>query len=106
MTLLSVQLSMLGMEGKRRPSTPTSYRDEFIARVRAARIDSGKSQRQIALEIGVSLTAYQSYETRYYLPHHKIIPFCVATGIDHYYLLTGVPFSLGRTPGSRPRPTA
>lgn len=106
MTALSVQMSMLVMEGKRRASTPTIYRDQFIARVRAARIDSGKSQKQIAIEIGVTLTAYQSYETRYYLPHHKIIPFCVATGIDHYYLLTGVPFSLGRTPPTRPRPNA
>ena len=106
MTPLSVQMSMLGMEGKRRASTPTTYRDEFIARVKAARIESGKTPKQIALEIGVSLTAYQSYETRYYLPHHKIIPFCMATGVDHYYLLTGVPFSLGRIPPTRPRPNA
>lgn len=106
MTLLTQQLSMLEMEGKRRPSTPTRYRDEFIARVKASRIDSGKSQKQVAMEIGVSFTAYQSYETRYYLPYHKIIPFCTATGVDHYYLLTGVPFSLGRIPPSHPRPTA
>ncbi len=101
-----IQLNMLEMTRRRKPSTPSAYRREFIARTRAARAMSGKSQQQIADALGVKLNTYQTREMRYLLPHHQIIPFCEATGVDHFFLLTGRPFTLGRIPGPQLRPDA
>lgn len=106
MTSLLVQLNMLCMTGHRKPSTPSSYRKEFTQRVRSARIMSGKSQKQIAQELGVLLNTYQTWESRALIPHQCLIPFCQSTGVDPYFLLTGTPFSLGRVPAIQPRAIA
>ena len=96
MTALAIQLSMLGMTGRRRVSTPSQYRKEFAERVKAARITSRKTQNQIADELGVKLNTYQTWESRTLMPHQHLIPFCYATRTDAYFLLTGVPFNLGQ----------
>lgn len=103
MTGTVIQLNMLRMAGHRKPSTPSSYRKEFTQRVRSARVMSGKSQKQIAQELGVLLNTYQTWESRALIPHQCIIPFCQATDVDPYFLLTGTPFSIGRVPPVQPR---
>lgn len=96
MTGLVVQLSMLGMSGRRKVSTPSQYRKEFAERVKAARITSRRTQSQIANELGVKLNTYQTWEGRTLMPHQHLIPFCYLTRTDAYFLLTGVPFNLGQ----------
>lgn len=96
MTGLVVQLSMLRMPGHRKASTPSQYRKEFAERVKAARITSGKTQQQIADELGVKLNTYQTWEGRTLMPHQHLISFCYATKTDAYFLMTGVPFNLGQ----------
>lgn len=96
MTGLVVQLNMLGMTGRRKASTPRQYREEFAERVKAARVLSGKTQAQVADELGVKLNTYQTWEGRALLPHQHIVPFCRATGTDVFLLLTGIPFDLGQ----------
>lgn len=94
------------MTGRRKVSTPTQYRKEFAARVRSARIMSSKTQQQLADELGVKLNTYQTWEGRTLLPHQHLIPFCYATQTDAYFLLTGVPFNLGRALPPDPRRAA
>lgn len=97
-----LQLTIPGMAGKRRPSTPRQYRENFLARTSAARRMSGKTRDQVVAEMSeladvkIKLATYKKWETRTPLPHHLIIPFCDVTGADPYLLLTGTPFRLGR----------
>lgn len=90
------QMTMPDMSGFRRPSTPAEYRKKFIERLRAFRITSGKTPAEIAGILGVSKDTYLRWESRTYIPHHLIIPFCEATRADPYTLMTGQPFHLGR----------
>lgn len=96
MTGLVLQLNMLGMNGRRKASTPSQYRKEFAERVKASRITSRKTQAQIADELGVKLNTYQTWEGRALMPHQHLIPFCFATRTDAYFLLSGTPFDLGQ----------
>jgi hypothetical protein len=95
-TPLFRQLTMLGMKGQRKASTPSVWREEFIQRVRAARIASKKKPIEVASELVVTLDTYNRWETRALLPHHLIVPFCRITGADPMELMTGVPFDLGK----------
>ena len=95
-TPLFRQLSMLDMKGQRKPSTPSTWRKEFIKRVKAARIVSGKKPVEVAAALGVNLDTYTRWETRALLPHHVVMPFCQITGADPVMLLTGPPFDLGK----------
>jgi hypothetical protein len=95
-TPLFRQLTMLGMKGQRKASTPREWRKEFISRVRAARIVSGVKPVEVAAELRVSLDTYNRWETRALLPHHLVMPFCRVTGADPVMLLTGSPFDLGK----------
>lgn len=101
-----LQFSLLGVTGRRKVSTPSQYRKEFSERVKAARITSRKTQSQIADELGVKLNTYQTWEGRTLMPHQHLIPFCYATRSDAYFLLTGVPFSLGQAVPPDPRRVA
>lgn len=71
---------------------------------------SGLSREQIIAELTLrtghklSLETYKKWETRTPIPHMWIIPFCDVTQTDPYMLLTGVPFRIGRTGDSIPRP--
>ncbi len=102
-TPLFKQLTMLPMKGQRKPSTPSQWRDEFISRVRSARIVSGKKPVEVAAYLGVSLDTYNRWETRALLPHHLVMPFCTFIGADPVMLLTGRPFDLGKALGSSGR---
>lgn len=90
------------MQAKRRPSTPKQYREDFIARIEAARLVSGMEREQVVealckrTGLAIKLDTYKKWESRALLPHHLIIPFCEVTGADPYMILTGVPFRLGR----------
>jgi len=95
-TPLFPHLTMQDMYSPRKASTPATWRKEFIARVKAARIASKKKPVEVAAELVVSLDTYNRWETRSLLPHHLIVPFCRVTGADPMELMTGVPFDLGR----------
>jgi hypothetical protein len=102
-TPLFRQLTMLDMKGQRKPSTPSNWRREFIERVKAARIVSGKKPVEVASELHVSLDTYVRWESRALLPHHLVMPFCRITGADPVMLLTGSPFDLGKALSRDPR---
>jgi transcriptional regulator with XRE-family HTH domain len=53
----------------------------FCARVRAAREARNMTQADIARALGISLGAYQKYETRTPLPHHLVEEFAKITGV-------------------------
>jgi hypothetical protein len=95
-TPLFRQLTMLDMKGTRKASTPSQWRDQFIERVKAARIVSGQKPIEVAAALGVNLDTYNRWETRALLPHHLVMPFCTITGADPVMLLTGSPFDLGK----------
>lgn len=95
-TPLFRQLTMLDMKGTRKASTPRQWRDDFISRVKAARIVSGKKPVEIAAALGVNLDTYNRWESRALLPHHLVMDFCKITGADPVMLLTGAPFDLGK----------
>jgi len=101
MTGIVIQLNMPGMTGRRKASTPAQYRKEFAERVKASRIQSTKTQQQVADELGVKLNTYQTWEGRTLMPHQHLIPFCYATRQDPYFLLSGIPFSLGQAVAPR-----
>jgi hypothetical protein len=95
-TPLFRHLTMLGMKGNRKASTPSQWRKDFISRVKAARIVSGRKPVEVAAELGVNLDTYNRWETRALLPHHLVMTFCRITGADPVMLLTGSPFDLGK----------
>lgn len=103
-----VQLTIPGVSGRRKPSTPKQYREEFLRRTESARLVSGLSREELVERLAeasgsrIKLDTYKRWETRTLMPHHLIIPFCDITGADPYMLLTGQPFKLGRTPANRP----
>ena len=99
-----VQLTIPGMAGKRRPSSPRQYREALLARTIKARDDAGLSREEIvellsdASGTTIKPDTYKKWETRTPIPHHLIIAFCEITGADPWMLLTGTPFKLGRSP--------
>lgn len=100
------QMTMLGMTIRRRPSSPSKYRTEFIARIKAARALAGKSHQEVADALGVQKNTYTTWELRTLMPLQHVIPFCQFVGADPYQILTGQPFRLGRPPADlRPVPT-
>jgi hypothetical protein len=95
-TPLFRQLTMLPMKGQRKASVPSQLRRDFIARVKKARMDSGKKPIEVAADLGVALDTYLRWENRALLPHHMIWPFCRSTGTDPVLLLSGSPLDLGK----------
>lgn len=65
------------------------YEQEFIARVKAARIATGKKQWQVAELMDIKQDQYKHYETGRVIPHHLIGRFCLICSIDPNWLLTG-----------------
>jgi hypothetical protein len=94
----------------RRISTPAQYRRETIARTRASREAAGLSHAAIATRLSklvgrpIAADSYRKWEKTALLPHDLVIPFCNITGTDPYFLLTGVPFTLGRSVAIAERP--
>lgn len=84
------------MQGDQAKST---YKRDFQARVREARIVRDLTQDQMAelLNLGEGGQGkYKQYETRDFLPHHLVQRFCLIVGVDANWLLTGI----GRAPGT------
>lgn len=65
------------------------YEQEFIARVRAARIATGKKQWQVAELMGIKQDQYKHYEVGRVIPHHLVGRFCLICSIDPAWLMTG-----------------
>lgn len=65
------------------------YGQEFIQRVRSARVATGKKQWQVAEMLGIKQDEYKHYETGRLMPHHLIGRFCLFTRIDPNWLITG-----------------
>lgn len=69
------------------------YEQEFIARVKAARIATGKKQWQVAELMDIKQDQYKHYEVLTgkgrVIPHHLIGRFCLICSIDPNWLLTG-----------------
>jgi len=69
------------------------YEQEFIERVKAARIATGKKQWQVAELMGIKQDQYKHYEVTTgngrVIPHHLIGRFCLICNIDPNWLLTG-----------------
>ena len=88
------------------------FKQEFISRVKAARIATGMKQWQIAESLGMPQDKYKQYEGRSLLPHHLIGRFCIITRIEPDWLLTGrgqkplKPLHVAETeePASSPKP--
>lgn len=107
-----VQLTIPGMAGKRRPSSPRQYREALLARTMKAREEAKLTREEMVERLSelsgttIKPDTYKKWETRTPIPHHLIIPFCEITGSDPWELLTGTPFRLGRpiTPGHPTRP--
>jgi hypothetical protein len=72
-----------------KPYTPTTYRNAFVQRVRAARTLAEKNPLEMAQLLGVPKDTYHRYETRTLLPHHLLETFCKLTGQDLTWLITG-----------------
>jgi DNA-binding XRE family transcriptional regulator len=69
-----------------RPVTDPNFERVFCARVRAARQACGMTQVDIARALGVSRSAYASYETRRPLPHYLLEEFAAITKVDIAHL--------------------
>lgn len=67
----------------------SQFKQEFIARVKAARASLGWKQWQMAEALGMPQDKYKQYEVRSYLPHHLIGRFCLVTRVDPEWLMTG-----------------
>lgn len=67
----------------------SQYEQEFIKRVKAARIATGKKQWQVAELMDIKQDQYKHYESGRVIPHHLIGRFCLVCSIDPNWLLTG-----------------
>ena len=65
------------------------YAQEFIERVRTARIATGKKQWQVAELMNVKQDEYKHWEVSRTIPHHLIGRFCLICNIDPNWLITG-----------------
>lgn len=72
-----------------RETTPTEYREAFVARVKSARVALGMSQQQMADALGIPQDHYKHFEGRSVMPTHLVAKFCEITGMDPWYMLTG-----------------
>src|ERR1039457_916561 len=77
------------IDGVSKPYTPTTYRNAFVQRVRAARTLAEKTPLEMAHLLDIPKDTYHRYETRTLLPHHLLEPFCQLTGQDLTWLITG-----------------
>jgi transcriptional regulator with XRE-family HTH domain len=66
-----------------------NYKAQFLRRTRLARERSGCTQAEIAELLGIKQDKYKQYESRSFLPHRLVPPFCLATHVTIRWLLTG-----------------
>jgi ribosome-binding protein aMBF1 (putative translation factor) len=65
------------------------FKQEFIERVAAARVATGKKQWQVAELLNVPQDHYKHWEKGRLMPHHLIGRFCLVTNVDPVWLMTG-----------------
>lgn len=65
------------------------YKQEFMARVKSARIASGRTQKKVAVLLDIEQDYYKQWETRSLMPHRYMEKFCIACGIELGWLVTG-----------------
>lgn len=70
-------------------SEKEQYDQQFIERVKSARIATGMKQWQIADAIGVPQDHYKHWETTRLMPHHLIGRFCIVCRVEPEWLMTG-----------------
>ncbi len=68
--------------------TKAEYNQQFITRVKAARIATGKKQWQVAELMGIKQDEYKHYEVSRVIPHHLIGRFCLICSVDPGWLIT------------------
>jgi transcriptional regulator with XRE-family HTH domain len=66
-----------------------AYLVELLGRTIAARKSRGWSQRFVAKALGVPLERYKKYEQRSPMPLYLIERFCILTGMDIHFFITG-----------------
>ena len=69
--------------------TEKKFEQQFIERVKAARIATGMKQWQIAEALGVPQDHYKHWERSRTLPLHHMNRFCLITQVDPNWLITG-----------------
>lgn len=87
----------------------TQYKEEFTARVKAARIATGMKQWQVAEALGVPQDHYKHWEKSRLMPHHLIGRFCLVTRVDPVWIMTGhgeKPLKALHVAASEPAPVA
>jgi DNA-binding XRE family transcriptional regulator len=66
----------------------SEFKRLFVARTKLARERAGKSQEEMAADLGVSQGTYHKYEKRTPLPHSLVLPFCTLCRITPEWLYT------------------
>lgn len=69
--------------------TPSEFDALYIARIRALRDLSGKTQREMALALGIEHEAYKKYEKRSPMPLALVERFAVIVGYPVEFVVTG-----------------
>jgi hypothetical protein len=75
--------------GVTKNASASQYLDEFMLRVRAARVAARLKQHEIAGLLGLDQPTYSKYEVRSFIPHPLIPKFCQICHIDTEWLFTG-----------------
>ena len=65
------------------------FNNEYCARTRALRDGRGWTAEQMAIALGIPPDRYRKYEYRSVLPPYLIERFCLITGADIEYFVTG-----------------
>jgi transcriptional regulator with XRE-family HTH domain len=75
--------------------TEREYRDEFVERVRLARVACNLNQEQMATALGIKQNTYSRYEggrgggKPTLMPHPMMVRFCIICRISEGWLLSG-----------------
>lgn len=68
--------------------SPTEFERQWIARTKFAREKSGKSQDEIAENLGIPQPTYGKYETRTVMPHRYVMAFCALCDVTPAWMYT------------------
>lgn len=90
-----------------RNQSVSDFKKMFIARTAYARERSGKSQDEIAAELGMLQPTYSKYEIRTPLPHHLVMAFCALCDVTPAWLYTAaVPIAAAKPKRTRTKKAA
>lgn len=65
------------------------YKQQFIRRVREARVGATLKQWQVAQGMDIAQDYYKHYEVSRLMPHHLMGKFCLVTRVNLEWLVTG-----------------